>query len=545
MPDTIAAVPDAGGYFSLAKIIFMLVLIVPWLLALPWVNKDAYRHHLSQTTWSGTTLGLGALGVLLWLVVGHYLVGLLLFLALAGGSLLAYVLTRDKRVPDERKVLTFEHLANVFTRRRPPPVEVLSEVKIYASNSRIVLPPNPAAASAEQCHAYNLAQEMLHEIVWRRASEADLSPKGGGMRLLLVIDGMPVERPGPAAADGETVIQFLKEHGGMNVEDRRRPQQGRIEVGLGEKIVDLELTTAGSTTGQRMQFRVAQEAVRTKLDELGMADDALARVRELLHQPSGLIIASGMPRNGVTSTLYSLLREYDAFTQLLVAIERRPEVDLENVTQKTYADAAEIPEVLASVVRRDPDVILLDACPDARTAAAVCEASDRKNLLLGMHAPDSFVALAKWVKVSGHPEDAMRNLRAVLCQVLLRKLCTACREAYRPDPQFLAKANLQSQHIDRFYRPPSEPLTDEKGRPVVCPSCQGSGYVGRTGAFELLELTDRLRELVLSGATVSQIKAEARKNKMLYLQERALQKVIRGETSVQEVIRVSQAAQKK
>ncbi len=544
MAEILAAAGEVGGYISLTKIIFMLVFIAPWLLAMPWVNKDAYRLHLSQTVWSGATLGGGALGVLLWLVVGHYLVGLLLYLALAGGTLLTYVLFRNSRVPDEGKVLTAQHLGGLFSRRGPAPVQVLAEIKLYASNSRIVLPPDSADASPEEVSAYNLAQGLLHDIVWRRASQAELAPGPSGARLVLVIDGVAGERGGLSLADSERVIQFIKKHGGMSVEDRRRPQQGHMEVGLGDKVVDLELTCAGTTHGQRMQFRVAQEAVRTKLEELGMETDALSRLRELLRGQAGLLIVSGPPRSGVTSTLYSLMREHDAFTQLLMTLERRPEVDLENITQNVYADDAKLPDALASALRRDPDVMMLDQCPDARTAQIICQAAGQKNLLLAVPAPDAFTALAKWVKTTGDAADALKHLRAVLCQVLLRKLCIGCREAYRPDAQLLAKANLKSQKIDRFYRPPTKPLTDEKGKPVVCPACQGSGYVGRTAAFELLEVTEDLRQLVLSGATVSQIKAEARKNRMLYLQERALQKVIRGDTSIQEVIRVSQGAKR-
>ena len=126
--------------------------------------------------------------------------------------------------------------------------------------------------------------------------------------------------------------------------------------------------------------------------------------------------------------------------------------------------------------------------------------------------------------------------------MLLRKLCTNCREAYRPDPQLLAKANLPADRIDKFHRPPTQPLTDEKGNPIVCPACQGMGYYGRTAVFELLEVTEELQELVTANASASQIKAACRKRNMLYLQEQGLRKVIAGVTSIREVIRVSQQA---
>jgi type II secretory ATPase GspE/PulE/Tfp pilus assembly ATPase PilB-like protein len=128
--------------------------------------------------------------------------------------------------------------------------------------------------------------------------------------------------------------------------------------------------------------------------------------------------------------------------------------------------------------------------------------------------------------------------------MLLRKLCPNCRESYVPNPEMLAKANLSGQRIERFYRPPTKPLTDEKGNPIGCVACQGTGYLGRTAVFELLEVTDEVRQLIVTGATLAQIKATCRKNRMLYLQEQALQRVIDGVTSVQELIRVSQADKK-
>jgi len=547
MPEILAAVPEPGGYVSLAKVICMLVLVLPWLAACPWISKDAKRLHLGQTTWSLVTLGGGAAGLLIWLVVPHFLVGLVVYLLAAGGCLLTYVLVRNARVPDDAKVLTGDHLAGLFDKSRRPDqkLQAFSFVKIYGAAGRIIQPPDPGAASPDEIHAYNQAQTLLREIVWRRASEADLSPAGQRARLLLVIDGVPVEQRAPSVDEAEDAIQLLKEHGGMSVEERRKPQQGRLAVDLDGRHVDLDLTTAGSTTGQRIQFRVQQEAVRTHLDELGMSEDMLQRVRELLARPHGLIIASGRPKNGVTSTLYSMLREHDAFMQLLYTLERKPDVDLENITQQAYDDPGKLPAALASALRRDPNVVLVDECPSTKVAEVVVAAAEGKAILLGMRAPDTFTALAKWVKLAGDPRAALKGLHAVLCQVLLRKLCEACREPYRPDPSVLAKANLQGQKVDRFYRPRREPPKDEKGNPIICQACQGSGYVGRTAAFELLELNDDIRELIVSGATVSQIKAACRKQGMLYLQESALQKVMRGETSVQEVIRVSKDAKKK
>ncbi|MHC4983311.1 MAG: GspE/PulE family protein [Planctomycetota bacterium] len=541
----LAAADDAGGYIMPAKIVLMLLLFAPWLYAAPWINKDARRLMLPRTRWSVIVLCGGILGWLLWFVVPYFIIGMLLYLASAGGTTAAYIVFRNGRVPDSEKVLTSEHLSSIFSRSRRVTVEIATKVKLYGYHGRIVLAPQPQNATAQEIMTYNLAQKLLHDVVYRRASEAELAPLGRQVRLRLAIDGVGVDGPSMSLGEGEAVIGYLKGHGGMDVEDRRRPQRGRIVVDLKGKRVDVVLTSAGTTRGQRMQFRVEQEALRTRLDELGMAPDQLEKLRKMTLGANGLIIVSGRAGSGVTSTLYSLLRQHDAFTKVLVTLERGPQFDLENVTQQAYGQDGRLADMLASALRRDPDVVMVDACPDSQTAAHVVEAAESKNVHLGMRATDSFVALAKWVKASGRPAEALANLRGVLYQVLLRKLCGACKEGYHPDPQLLAKANLRAENIDKFYRQRTRPIRDEKGNPVICGTCQGTGYVGRTGAFELLELTDNLKRLVLSGASIRQIKGECRRSNMLYIQERALEKVISGDTSVQEVIRITQQAKKK
>ncbi len=268
-------------------------------------------------------------------------------------------------------------------------------------------------------------------------------------------------------------------------------------------------------------------------------------VRGYNQESSGVILIAGPKASGLTSTLYSLVREHDAFMMQIFTLEPKPVVDLENITQFPYGEPETLTEALAVALRRDPDVMVVDGCEDPKTIQMAAEAADAKLLLVSMRAADSFTALAKWVKGIGHAESAMTNLKAVICQRLLRRLCPACREAYRPDPLLLAKINMPADGVEQFYRQHTGPLTDAKGKPYTCPTCQGSGYFGRTAIFEMMEVTDDIRQMVAGGTSLSQIKAACRKNKMLYLQEQGLQKAIDGTTSVQEVIRVTEPQKKK
>ncbi len=542
MAEIIATVPQFGGLLAAVKVVFMLAFIAPWLHFATWASKDATKLFGSATAWSAVVLGAGLLGVMSWLVMPFYILGLLFYVVLAAAGLVAYVVYRNGRVGEKDKVLTKAHLTASLSRRDKFQVEILTKVTIYDANEKVVFPPDMTKAEIDEMETYNLAQELLHDMVWRRASEVALAPAGEKARLLYVIDGVTTERPAMDLADSERAIHFLKGVAGMDVEDRRQPQKGSISIDLNGARSDMEVGSAGTTKGQRMMFRVIQEAVRTELPLLGMPEDLLAEVEKLAKTKNGLFIVSGRRASGVTSTLYSILRQRDAFIQNVVAVEATGALDLENITQHPYHDDAKLPQVLTAVLQRGADVLMVDNCPDGETARLIVKASAKRPVLLGMQAGDSFVALAKWVQLCGNAEAAVAILRAVMCQLLLRRLCVECREPYRPDPQRLAKLNLSAEKIEQFYRP-GEPGEGKKGSPV-CPACQGSGYRGRTAAFELLMLSKDIRQLITQSATVAQIRAACRKNRMLYLQEQALRKVIDGTTSVQEVIRVTRQDKK-
>ncbi len=533
----LAAVPAPGGYVGLAKIIIMFLLLLPWLWTAGWMDKDTKLTRMPHLPWTGALMGGGVIGVLVWLLVPVYIAGLGIYVVLVGAIGAAYVIQRNAKVVPEARVLTAEHLSALFRRDAAQSVELTTRLKLYNRDGKPV--PPPEEGTLEEKLTYNHIQDLLYDVVWRRASDADITPTGTNSAVRFVIDGMLEKRPSMERAITEKMIDKIKELAGMDTEDRRRPQTGQITADLASQPIDINVAVRGSTSGQRMQLKIVQEAVRTRLEELGMSDDVLQKMQEISDLSEGLILVAARGGNGITSTLYSLLRANDAYTKELVTVEANPEVDLENITQNVYKSDAEMPRVLGSALRRDPDVIMVDRCADGVGAATILEGAAVKKVMLGMKASDSFTALARWVKLAGGVRKAVEPLHAVICQVLVRKLCPACREAYRPDPEMVRKANLPADANAKFYRPPSKPLTDEKGNPVTCATCQGSGYLGRIAAFELLQIGEELRALIAGGANLTRIKAEARKRKMLYLQEQALRLVLGGVTSIQEVIRVT------
>jgi len=530
------------AYFSTFKIAVILVAVLPWLYVATWMNKDTRKVHTIGPFWCGIVLGAGAVGVLAMLLVPMFAIGLAVYVVLAGGAIGTYAVYRDKRVVPEARVLTVEHMRGILTRRKEEEVRVVEHLKLYDADGKAVFPPSEDDSAA--CKTYNGAQELLSDVIKLRASDVDVSPVGPQAQVRYIVDGVLQSRPAIDRDLAEGVVDYLKGLAGMNVADRRRPQTGHLSVDMGAVRADMKMSVAGTTRGQRMQLRVLQESVQTRLEDLGMSDTLQTRLVQINTADRGLIIVAAPKGNGVTSTLYSLLRKHDAFMKQLVTLEALPSTDLENITQVRYDKPEEMPRQLIRLVRQDPDVIMVDQCATTEGAKAVCEAASAKTVLLGANASSTFVALAKWLKACGGDGAArqmgMENLNAIVCQKLLRKLCPACKEGYTPSRERVAKLNLPPDKIEQFYRPPGE-RTDEKGRPIICPTCYGTGYLGRTAAFELLEVNDEIRQLVTQGGSLEQIQAACRRAGMLYLQEQALRKVIEGITSIEEVIRVSKS----
>jgi type II secretory ATPase GspE/PulE/Tfp pilus assembly ATPase PilB-like protein len=222
-------------------------------------------------------------------------------------------------------------------------------------------------------------------------------------------------------------------------------------------------------------------------------------------------------------------------------LERRILTTVDNITQEKYEGGnadVNYARALQAILRREPDIVVVGECEDRETAmvATRAAAGDRK-VYMGIHAKDCFEAVSKYLTFLNDNRLAATALLGVLNQRLIRILCEECREAFEPDPATLKKLNLPADKIDKFYRPPSEVRKDRRGREISCPRCQGTGYVGRTGIFELLTVDAAIRRLFVEGAPMNRVKAQCRKNKMYYLQEEGLLKVIDGTTSMNEILR--------
>lgn len=543
----LAALPDRSSYINPYKILVVVVLLFAWAYIVQWIDRDTdvvktKREHWNTIVAAGSFVAFFALFIPPWSGI-LFLAGVGFWLAVFGGAAAFYVAHRNGRVAAPARVLTAAHLKRVLggAGKSKGKLDKGMRVRIVDHSGDAVDKPD----DPDEYMEYDAAQEFLYSVLWRRSSEVDVIAGKEKFRVVYRIDGVASEDPdGLDPTEGERVLRYLKKVAGLNVDEIRKPQRGSIEAALLSQDGDAGRTTvhtSGTTAGERLRLHVESGAELFRIHLLGFSPPRLDIVKQIISKPTGLFLQSAPARQGLTTTQYAMVRVHDAYIQNIHTLERRPLLDLDNVTQQVFDgsnDEVHYARMLQTVLRREPNVVLVSDCENQETAQIASRAaSDDRKIYLSIHAKDSFDALSKYLRLLNDNALAAKALLGVMCQRLVRILCKDCREAYKPDPATLKKLNLPGDKIETFYRPPSEPATDKRGRPIVCPSCQGSGYVGRTGVYEVLIVDSSVAKLIEEGTPINRIKAQCRKNKMYYLQEEALLKVIDGTTSMKEVLR--------
>ena len=328
---------------------------------------------------------------------------------------------------------------------------------------------------------------------------------------------------------GDGIVNVLKIFAALDVNERRKPQEGILGAKLENRDIELRIETSGSKMGEKASLRILDQSGKvTRLDELGLRPKVVAELKELVNLDHGLIICCGPASSGKTTTFYALMREIDRFQKNVVTIEDPIEVKIENVSQNEVNTKAgdTYGTTLRSLIRTEPEIMAIGELREQEAAEIACQvATSRLMIFSTVVAPDTISALFRLLDLGVEPALVAGSLTAILGQRLVRVLCETCKEPYKPKPEFLKKANLPADKVDVFYRPPT-PNPEEPREP--CPDCGDTAYLGRTGIFELLVITDALRELIRENPTPNAIKAEARKNGMIYLHEDGLRQVFQA-----------------
>jgi type II secretory ATPase GspE/PulE/Tfp pilus assembly ATPase PilB-like protein len=543
-----------GFYFNLLKLVPFVLVYLSWVATCHWVDLDARDLKLPAARWNGLMLGCGLAGLLVVWLLPWFWLSVVALLVLYATPSLAYVNLRNQRVPPPDRVLTQNHLADLAERylklqlgKKEEDVDTGPPVRFIGKSSNPTEQDATLVARAAESKGYKAALEMVHEAVLSRVTDIHLEPNKEEMTVRYRIDGILQPADPFSRGMGEAVINIFKVLSDMDITEKRKPQDGSFSAQVEDRLIDFRVATAGSVIGEKMVMRILDKSQQiSSLTQLGMRDRMHEQIRKIVTQPHGMFIVCGPTGAGKTTTLYACLNEIDRYQKNVITIENPVEYQLTNVTQievnpkagKTFASE------LRSILRQDPDVILIGEIRDQETAEIACQAAQTGHMVFTtLHANDTVQALARLIDLGVQPFMVASAVTAVLGQRLVRVLCPRCKVRYKPNPDMVRKANLPVDKITYFYRPPDveqgEGYRDEDDRPQVCPRCGDAGYHGRTGIFELLMVTDRIRDLIRENPNLNAIRQEAVKNGMRYLQEDGLRQVIEGKTSIQELLRVS------
>ncbi|MGH7645075.1 MAG: GspE/PulE family protein, partial [Gemmatimonadales bacterium] len=337
------------------------------------------------------------------------------------------------------------------------------------------------------------------------------------------------EVPSPPRGLQAAVVSRVKLLAELDIAERRVPQDGRIRVRLEERELDLRVSTVPTLYGESVVLRLLDRGGQpVGLEDLGMAPETLNRFQRLALRPHGIILATGPTGSGKTTTLYAALGLRDAAAEKILTVEDPVEYHLAGVTQVPVHVKAGMTfgSALRSILRQDPDVLMVGEMRDAETAALATQAALTGHLVFStLHTNDAVSATTRLLDLTVEPYLIAATLEAVLAQRLIRRICPECREPYRPDPTTLAPAG-------------TPPPTLHRGR--GCAACRTTGYRGRTGIFELLTVTDEVRRALVQSEPEHRLREIARSEGMTTLADDGWAKIAAGVTTVEEVLRVTE-----
>jgi type IV pilus assembly protein PilB len=372
---------------------------------------------------------------------------------------------------------------------------------------------------------------ILYQAIQDRASDIHFEPFENEFKIRYRVDGALYEMSPPPRHLALPVISRVKVMANMNIAERRLPQDGRIQKQIAGRNVDLRVSTLPTQFGESLVLRVLDRSiVNLDLEALAMPDYIYNFLLEMIERPNGIFIATGPTGSGKTTTLYSCLRKVNTIDSKLLTAEEPVEYDLEGIVQVPVNEAIGLTfaRVLRSFLRQDPDRIMVGETRDLETAQIAIQASLTGHLVFTtLHTNDAPGAITRLIDMGVEPFLISSTLEAVLGQRLLRSICRHCRTTYKPSDSLLAELGISRQDLGE------KQFFCGKG----CDACNNTGYKGRKGIYELLRVTDPIRELINERAPTVTLKQKAVELGMVTLRQDGLRSIFAGDTTVEEVLR--------
>jgi len=378
-----------------------------------------------------------------------------------------------------------------------------------------------------------LVNLMLSQAVKARASDIHIEHSQHTLKIRYRVDGILYDMLSPPKHIQSALISRIKIMAKMNIAEKRLPQDGWIEIRIADKSIDIRVSTIPVAFGERVVMRLLDKTnVLLNVSDLGMPADRLEQFNRLIRSPHGIILVTGPTGSGKTTTLYAALSTINTTDINIITIEDPIEYQLDGIGQIQVNSKIDLTfaKGLRSIVRQDPDVILVGEIRDLETAEIATQSALTGHLVFStLHTNDSAGATTRLIDMGIEPFLVTSSVTAILAQRLVRVICKDCREACSPD-----KESLQSIGITPEM---AEGRVIYRGR--GCPACLDTGYKGRTGIFELMILDEPIRNLILKTSDANAIKQKAVEQGMLTLRQDGAQKVLEGVTTIEEVFRVT------
>ncbi|QSQ16709.1 type II secretion system ATPase GspE [Myxococcus landrumensis] len=390
----------------------------------------------------------------------------------------------------------------------------------------------------DEAPVIRLVNSVLFRAAKERASDIHIEPMERELLVRFRVDGVLQEVIKPPKRYQNAIVSRVKVMGQLNIAEKRLPQDGRIRIKLAGRDIDIRLSTIPTTNGERIVMRLLDKtATLLDLAEIGMSKATLNSMEAVVKRSHGIVLVTGPTGSGKTTTLYGALSKINTPDLNILTVEDPVEYQLKGIGQMAINPKIGLTfaQGLRSFLRQDPDVIMVGEIRDKETAEIAIQASLTGHLVLStVHTNDAAGAVTRLVDMGVEPFLVASSLTGILAQRLVRRVCPDCREAYQPTDAELkelshSRASFKERYgVDRIYKA------------TGCPTCNRNGYRGRTGIYEFLPVDDDVRQLVLKNVDASTIKKSATSKGMTTLLEDGARKVALGETTIAEVLSITQ-----
>lgn len=524
---------------SLYKPAVMLVVLAIWARLVSRAERDMDYYMLPKWVWGPVLLGTAVFAYWIWLFVPLFWLGLPMALLILAGSFVAYTTFRNPKVPaTARWRLSFDRVRQMIGDYQHQQIQKNAAIYFLAPDGTRIEVPNPTTTAGE---AHGRFEELAGFALPRGADRIDIAVTAQQAGIRVRVDGFDYPQPRIEPKPAMALVNYIKTNARLNVEDLRNKQHGEVNIDtIDHGRHQLVVATSGSPSELVLSIYIDPRKLTARpLSQLGLLPSQLRVLEPVLNESDGVVLIACPPEEGMTTSLYTLLHSHDPYTQNVITLEDDIAYQVEGVEHQTVdagTDNMSFARRLSAALRRTPQVALIGRPLSPEIAKAMTPEAGNVRFYAGLHQTDAFRGLVAWIKMIGDPREAADALSAVVAQRLARKLCTTCRVPYKPDAEALRKMNLQPERVGQLYKHSGRITVNNKQEP--CPDCAGMGYRGRFAMYEVIVLDDEARKLV-AASQIDQLRIYLRKTqKMVWLQEAALVKVVDQTTSISEANRV-------